>query len=184
MENDKENRSLKINKFKLIKDKKALEALSYVAKLKSQLFDASGLISPEEYKQRYIESLYKKDKTGSETIKTSKLEKRVEVALKECGYNIVRQKHILGFFYDFYLPDENLLIEVDGSFWHPKDLDAANYKSQKKNYVKDITKNVIAKARNIDLLRVREEEIKDLDEIQLQIMLDEIIQQQLKTRNV
>lgn len=46
------------------------------------------------------------------------IESKVLFALKESGIRFIEQKGFKGFFYDFYLPDQRILIEVDGCFWH------------------------------------------------------------------
>lgn len=67
-------------------------------------------------------------------------------------------------FYDFYLPDYNLLIEVDGDFWHcnpdtkhkiPK------YNTQKYNLERDRIKNEWAIQNGYKLLRFWENDIKN-----------------------
>jgi very-short-patch-repair endonuclease len=46
------------------------------------------------------------------------IESKVLTTLKEIGVKFVDQKEFRGYFYDFYLPDQKVLIEVDGCFWH------------------------------------------------------------------
>jgi very-short-patch-repair endonuclease len=46
------------------------------------------------------------------------IESKVLTTLKDIGVTFVDQKELGGYFYDFYLPDQKVLIEVDGCFWH------------------------------------------------------------------
>lgn len=51
---------------------------------------------------------------------TSKLEKRFAVDfLEKLGVRYIYQFEVkeIGRFYDFYLPDHNILIEIDGGYW-------------------------------------------------------------------
>ena len=46
------------------------------------------------------------------------IEKKVFSVLEEIGVRFSEQKFIKRYAYDFYLPDQNILIETDGCFWH------------------------------------------------------------------
>ena len=68
------------------------------------------------------------------------------------------------FFYDFYLPDYEIIIEVDGDFFHsnPKFYpDGPIYKTQIKNNLNDQQKNQWAKDNGFKLLRFWENDIKN-----------------------
>jgi len=68
--------------------------------------------------------------------------------------NFEREFKINGKFYDYYIPNYNLLIEVDGEYWHPKGLKLEEMdKIQKKNYYNDKLKNRVAKKNNYLLKR-------------------------------
>jgi very-short-patch-repair endonuclease len=66
-------------------------------------------------------------------------------------------------FYDFYLPDYNILIEVDGDFWHcnPDKFSQAKYETQKRSLARDIIKNQWALDNKYTLLRFWENDIKN-----------------------
>ena len=67
-------------------------------------------------------------------------------------------------FYDFYLPDFNIIIEVDGDFFHsnPKFYpDGPIYKTQIQNNLRDQEKNQWAKNNNYKLLRFWEHDINN-----------------------
>ncbi|HLE79916.1 MAG TPA: DUF559 domain-containing protein [Dehalococcoidia bacterium] len=50
--------------------------------------------------------------------KTSSLEDFVARALTLRGYEFERNKPFGPYFVDFYLPHTNLVVEVDGDYWH------------------------------------------------------------------
>lgn len=69
----------------------------------------------------------------------------------------------IGRFYDFYLPDHNLIIEVDGDYWHsnPKFYDLSNLTpTQKRNRRVDEAKNKWALMNGIPVLRLWEHDIR------------------------
>jgi len=60
------------------------------------------------------------------------------------------QYKIEGFYFDFYLPDKNTLIECDGEYWH----------SSEKAKRNDKLKNDLAKKHNYNLIRFSEKKIR------------------------
>ena len=66
--------------------------------------------------------------------------------------------------YDFYLFDFNLLIEIDGTYWHGKNL---KYNELNKQQIitrnNDVIKNDLAKYKNYNLLRIWSDEIKNFN---------------------
>lgn len=63
--------------------------------------------------------------------------------------------------FDAYLPDFNLIIEIDGTFWHPTSLSECKYEFQKKSYFNDLEKENLLKQKGIKLMRIRENEFPD-----------------------
>lgn len=66
-------------------------------------------------------------------------------------------------FYDFYLPETNLIIEVDGGYYHsdPRIVDINNLSPmQKHNKRVDEVKNKWALAHGIPIMRIWEEDIR------------------------
>ena len=62
-------------------------------------------------------------------------------------------------YYDFYLPQHKLLIEVDGDYWHnSQGKPSWVIMAAKKN---DMLKNWIAKKEGYRLIRIREKEIQE-----------------------
>lgn len=70
-------------------------------------------------------------------------------------------------FYDFYIPSLNIIIEVDGDFWHcnPEVYPDPIYPAQIKNKEVDVIKNDWAKNNNVLLLRYWEYDIHNNDSI-------------------
>jgi len=76
----------------------------------------------------------------------------------------VEWKHGWKKFYDFYIPNKNLLIEIDGVYWHGKDkIDDKLNNQQIQTRQNDAIKNELAKKRGYDLMRIWEDEIENFD---------------------
>ena len=69
----------------------------------------------------------------------------------------------IGRFYDFYLPYHNVLIEIDGSYWHtdPKFYDKPINAIQKRNLRVDEIKNKWALINGYVLIRIWESDIRN-----------------------
>jgi very-short-patch-repair endonuclease len=90
----------------------------------------------------------------------SKLEFTFADILTGLGIEFVHQYEVDGFNYDFYIPDKNILIEVDGDYWHAhpdKYVELNNM--QKKNKGLDKLKTKHAADRSYQLLRFWEQDI-------------------------
>jgi very-short-patch-repair endonuclease len=79
----------------------------------------------------------------------SKPERTMEKVLKDNNIKYMRQIRIENKLFDFYLPDHNVIIEVDGRYWH-------NLENAKEN---DKIKNSICKSNGYKIIRVWEDEI-------------------------
>lgn len=76
--------------------------------------------------------------------------------------------------YDFYLPNHNLLVEIDGTYWHGKGISTKELnKQQWKTRVNDRLKNYLAKERGFILKRIWSDEINLLSYIKLKKILHE-----------
>jgi very-short-patch-repair endonuclease len=63
--------------------------------------------------------------------------------------------------FDFYLPKYNLLIEIDGCYWHGKNIKTKDLNKQQWNTrVNDRLKNIIAKKRGYSLVRLWSDELE------------------------
>lgn len=72
------------------------------------------------------------------------------------GRRSVRYKY-----YDFYIPEVNLLIEINGTFWHPKEYSEKLTKIQVNNLENDKLKLNLAMSCGYDLLSVYDTELGD-----------------------
>lgn len=93
------------------------------------------------------------------------LERKYYLMLKALGVYYVPQYPLGGRFYDAYLPDQNVLLEFDGSFWHPKTKQECRYGFQMKNMETDKLKNEIAEKKGIRIIRIREDKPIGPDEL-------------------
>lgn len=108
-----------------------------------------------------IENIIKTDRNH-----TSKLEITFQniLELLDIKYKKFLYAKDIKAFYDFYLPELNIVIEVDGDFWHcnPNSKYAeAKYDSQKKNIIRDKEKEQWLKDNGYKLLRFWESDINN-----------------------
>jgi very-short-patch-repair endonuclease len=87
--------------------------------------------------------------------KKTKPEINFENELKLNNIEYIMQYYVGGFPFDFYLPNENLLIEIDGEFYHPLSEDDCKYPIQFHNYNRDIRKTKVAIDNGYTLKRIR-----------------------------
>lgn len=116
--------------------------------------NANGI--SDDRKQKLSESMKKRWKDGLITASTfrpneTSLEKITSLALKEINIDFKRNFwiNLKGYSpkeYDFYISELNLLIEVDGYYWH----------SLPKNIINDQYKNELAKIAGYELIRIPE----------------------------
>jgi hypothetical protein len=105
-------------------------------------------------------------------IKKSSLEVKFENYLKnnnikyESSYRvqyIKNNKEPRNKYYDFYIPEINSLVEIHGSYWHPKkDINLSNI--QKKNFLNDKFKKQLAKNNFFKLLTIYDYELESFIE--------------------
>lgn len=109
---------------------------------------------------------------------TSKLEKRfAKEFLDKLGVRYEEQFEAKDIkrFYDFYLPDNRILLEIDGTYWHAKGkkYDDMN-PTQKRNNRVDKIKNEWAQMRGIPLIRIWEDDINKNPEKVMKLLREEI----------
>jgi very-short-patch-repair endonuclease len=96
---------------------------------------------------------------------TSKLEKTFAniLDLLDIKYQQFFYAKDIKAFYDFYLPEHNIIIEVDGDFWHcnPIKFPEALYDIQKQNIERDKVKTQWATDNSYKLLRFWENDINN-----------------------
>ncbi len=99
----------------------------------------------------------------------------VNAILLKIGIIYQKQFILNSVIYDFYVPSKNLLIEVDGDYYHAnpliyeqKDLNGM----QKKNVIKDKFKTSLAIGLGYDLIRIWENDIKkNIQEVEEKLKL-------------
>jgi hypothetical protein len=95
----------------------------------------------------------------------SSLEIGFENILQELNLDFIHSYFIesINKIYDFYLPDQHILIEIDGDFWHcnPKLYNEPICKSQEINIINDEFKNNWASDNGYKLLRFWEDDINN-----------------------
>ena len=116
-------------------------------------------------KQRKKRIKYLKDyQYNNKTI----LESRFGELLESIGVDFIFQYTICGFNFDYYLPKYDLVIEVDGDFYHCNPIKYPNgpiYETQKTTIKNDDKKNKICESSNgVTLLRFWETDINDKPE--------------------
>ena len=129
--------------------------------------------------EQKIERIKKLNSGGS-----SKLEKRVGKILVEMGVNFETQFELKGKVYDYYIKGVNILIEVNGDFWHanPRKYKATDIIPFPKKEViaeslwkKDEKKLNIALKSGYKVLPLWEMDIRPLDDIELELFITEKI---------
>lgn len=88
-------------------------------------------------------------------------EKEFKKLLKELGVKFEVQKVVGNKIFDFYIPEKNMLIEVDGDYWHanPETVVTLN-KIQERNLRNDKYKEGLALGLGYKLERVWESDLK------------------------
>ena len=118
-----------------------------------------------------IENIIKTDQNH-----TSKLEKIFSNILDLLGikYKTFFYAKDIKAFYDFYIPEYNTIIEVDGDFWHcnPVKFPEPQYESQKKNLIRDKEKNEWAINNGYKIIRIWENDINNNIQQVKQILLN------------
>ena len=108
-------------------------------------------------KQRYLENQAKKmdaNPTG--------LEYAFMGLLKELKIKFETQKIVQGKIFDFFIPEKNIIIELDGDYWHGYNIPLTEMNHiQKKAYYNDRKKDTIAISLGYKIIRVWEHELDD-----------------------
>ncbi len=100
----------------------------------------------------------------------NKFETKLYLMLKEASIEFIPQFKLYNRFYDAFLPKYNLLLEFDGDFYHKNSINECIYIFQKKNFKNDIIKNKLAKKNKYGLIRIKESDLKSINNIYTYIM--------------
>jgi len=92
--------------------------------------------------------------------KDTKPELKMKEILNELNIPFEHQYRLKGYSFDFYISNSNILVEVDGDYWHgnPKKFSKLNER-QKEIKQRDFIKNKVAKDSGFVLLRFWEDDI-------------------------
>lgn len=93
--------------------------------------------------------------------RVSKPELKVREMLKSLGVPFTPSYPLENKIFDIFIPSKNLLIEIDGVYWHGRNKDRLN-DVQKKNIENDQIKTRLAEKYGYTLIRVWEDEIKNV----------------------
>lgn len=79
-------------------------------------------------------------------------------------------------YYDIFLEEYGILIEVDGDYWHGNTMskDKNSIMIQIKNKQNDAIKNFVAKSNNYDILRIKESDLKDNKDNVKKVIIEQI----------
>ena len=106
-----------------------------------------------------LEKLFKNSKYRSNP------ELKVEEILKKYNMNYIIQKRIEDKLFDFYIPRFNTLLEIDGIYWHSKNILTEHLTgSRLYDRYNDYHKDKLAQERGHNLLRIWEDELNKLEE--------------------
>lgn len=129
----------------------------------SQIISWSNPEKREKQSKRQIKILTDKNHNNKKTILESKFEELLQSFNIEYKYQYPVETGI----FDFFVPSKNLLIEVDGDFYHcnPDKVLEPKYPIQFRTIINDRRKNLISERNNFTLLRFWESDINDNPEI-------------------
>jgi very-short-patch-repair endonuclease len=117
----------------------------------------------EQTKKKMSDNAIKRIQNNKTKFKDTKPELDVEQILKDNDINYVKQFRLSNRLFDFYLTDYNLLIEVDGIFYHGKGIEDKDlkYEVQKRARKSDNIKNDLAIEKGFNLIRIWQDEIDE-----------------------
>jgi very-short-patch-repair endonuclease len=114
----------------------------------------------DKMSEKALDNIIKTDRNH-----TSKLEKTFSniLDLLDIKYEKFFYAKEIKAFYDFFISESNLIIEIDGDFWHcnPLKFPIPQYETQKKNLIRDKEKEQWALNKGYKLLRFWENDINN-----------------------
>jgi very-short-patch-repair endonuclease len=111
-------------------------------------------------KKGHLKKKRKREKNGLRLGKNTIPELKMKNILKSLKLPFEHQYSLEGYSFDFHLSNTNILIEVDGDYWHgnPKKFQKLN-RRQERNRQRDLIKDRVAKDSGFILLRFWEDDI-------------------------
>lgn len=122
---------------------------------KETLSNTSRINFREASENNLQKSFYSKKNTNIEVMMIDKMD--------ELGILYEKQFKKHGFYYDFYLPGDNLLIEVDGVYWHGHDRDCRWNKKIFNNIINDFRKSQPNLIRLIEGVAVSKDNLSNIN---------------------
>jgi len=129
-----------------------------------------GILFSEEVKKKMSIAHIKRLQENSLPWKETKPEIEAEAILQKYNLNYKKQKALKYNnryrLYDFYLPDYNILLEIDGTYWHSKGIKDKDIKNQrlKDCRINDQLKNKLAQDNGYSLIRIWSDEMFKLED--------------------
>jgi very-short-patch-repair endonuclease len=141
-----------------------------IANLLRQAKKALKVPKTPTQKKEYVERQAKKMSR-----KQTAPEKALYKILKGLKIEFRPQEIIHGKIFDFFIPGNNLLVEVDGDYWHGYGKDNSELNEiQRRSIRNDRDKDIIAKGLGYDIIRFWEHDIMDNPEAVKKIILEKI----------
>jgi very-short-patch-repair endonuclease len=141
---------------------KKKKKMSYSQMVKKALARAKRDANPAAAKMKKKKKLESQAKKMSN--KMTSPEKLFSKMMKELGVKVETQKVLGSKIYDFYIPSKNMMVEIDGDYFHgnpliyeQKDLN----KMQIRNIRNDKFKDVLAKGNGYEIERVWEYDLNN-----------------------
>lgn len=116
------------------------------------------------FKEKYGKWSY--ELLNDKSIQTEFTKPEILVFNKLCQYNhnVVPQYEFRGRYFDFALPEKCILIEVDGIYWHGKNLETTQMNEiQLRTRENDLYKNGLVENSDWKLIRIWEDEINNFN---------------------
>lgn len=131
---ERSNRMIGVNKGRK-HTPEAIEKIKAARKKQHQVFDEKAKINMSNAQKKYWGSLSKEERerkvkifinAPKKKIKNTSIELKVKKQLDDLNLKYKQQKYCYnkrinkGFYIDFYLPDYDVMIECNGTYWHSK----------------------------------------------------------------
>ena len=124
----------------------------------------------KEFCKKMSENYYSRYLKGNINYRNTKPELEAELILQKYNLDYKKQKALKYNnsyrLYDFLLTDYNILLEIDGTYWHSKGIKDEDIKNRtlKGNRINDHIKDKLAQDNGYTLIRIWEDELDQLDQ--------------------
>lgn len=141
---------------------KKKKTLTYSQMVKKALVRAKREANPAAAKMKKTKKLKSQAKKMSN--KMTAPERVFAKMMKELGVEYETQRVLGAKIFDFYIPSKNMMVEVDGDYWHANPIlyeEVDLNKTQIRNVRNDKFKNVLAKGNGYKIERVWEHDLNN-----------------------